>query len=222
MCNRHLCSSRNNFEFMHKVKHGNINPPQNMFLMQVYAGRCRWLSSLLNTFSSINRDTMPGSVLSISIFRILNHTCFSMTKRALRKKTTMRVPAQKTQHVMAKLRYWNYFPWRNLWKTVPFVAKMMAKIRNISVIKPRVAPWAMFLQSVPNIRQACEYILKVFFLVCSDVIALSIITWLSVGGKVWRNNEKPLSGMCKMTKTGRSPLLPKSVILPCGLIWFGQ
>ena len=113
----------------------------------------------------------------------LNQPFFSVWERFSRKKTTMRAWAQKTQFVMAKL-YCNHFTWRNDWENVPFVAKMMAKIRNISVTKPPfvfcLPIWAMFLQSGAQHWPSVWFIYRRLFPVCYDVIVPSRITWLSV------------------------------------------
>ena len=79
--------------------------------------------------------------------------------------------AKKKQFVTVNLLWQNYIVIISLNETieknVPFVAKMMAKIRNISTIKPpvvlRLPIWAMFFcKAVYSTRQAREYILSIF------------------------------------------------------------
>ena len=128
-------------------KNGNINPSQNIFwrtLVQVAAAGSVLFTLFFYQLLYTATQIMPGSVLSI-----IKPTCFSMTENACGKKTTMSVPAQKKNN--------NIMLWQNLYniviislgetlegKYVPFVAKMMAIIRNISVTKPLVVLWAMF------------------------------------------------------------------------------
>jgi len=130
-------------------KNGNINPSQNIFwrtLVQVAAAGSVLFTLFFYQLLYTATQIMPGSVLSI-----IKPTCFSMTENACGKKRPC-VSQRKKIYI-----YMYIMLWQNLYsiviislgetleeKYVPFVAKMMAIIRNISVTKPLVVLWAMF------------------------------------------------------------------------------
>ena len=184
------------------------------------AGWCRSppLAQFPLHFSSISFYIPRHKLCPDRCFRLLNQHVFQWLKTLVAKKRPCVSQRKKKIYIYIML-------WQNLYniviislgetlegKYVPFVAKMMAIIRNISVTKPLVVLWTMFFAISAQHSTSVWLYLGVFSPFCYDVILLSIITWLSVVGK----NIKKLMGQNDEKRTLSS--LAKSKLI-CLVAW---